>query len=187
MIKTRTLTPAGLVENMVQAALSGLVVGLVEEILFRGALFNALRRVHHWVVALGASSLVYALLHFVQKPASPDEITWTSGFVMVGRMFGGFADLEMLVPGFLVLSLVGCILGWLYHDSGTLYASIGLHASWVFCVKTYASVTYTGAKESSWFWGSKKLIDGWLGFFVLVLVLAGLILWRQRREKHATA
>jgi len=180
-----TTTLPVLLENMAQAALSGVGVGVLEEIIFRGALFNALRRAHHWTLALTFSSFLYALLHFFQKPLSPEAIHWNSGFITIFGMFKGFADLEMLIPGFFVLTLAGYILGLLYQDTGSLYASIGLHASWVFFVKIYASVTYARPEASAWFWGSKKLTDGWIGFLVLALLLGCLMVWRQRRDKQS--
>jgi membrane protease YdiL (CAAX protease family) len=176
-----------LLPNIFQAALSGLMVGLVEEALFRGALFGALRRVHHWTLALGISSVIYAILHFLQKPPNPSEVTWNSGFTTVWTMFEGFANVEVFLPGFLILTLVGGILAFLYQDTGSLYAPIGLHASWVFSVKMYASVTVAQPEASKWFWGSRKLTDGWVGFFVLAIFMAGLMVWRQRRKQQVTA
>src|SRR6185503_6260251 len=42
-------------------ALTAAVVGILEELLFRGALFGALRREHGWKAALIGSSVVYAI------------------------------------------------------------------------------------------------------------------------------
>jgi len=157
--------------KFVSAGLSAVVVGFLEELLFRGALFGALRKTHGWIVALFVSSAVYALVHFFQKPASPAEITWTSGLELLPRMLRGFAEVEMLVPGFFTLLLAGIILALAYHRTGSLYLSIGLHAGWIFWLKFYGVVTIAAPDARPWFWGSAKLIDGWLALGILVPVL----------------
>jgi membrane protease YdiL (CAAX protease family) len=160
------------VKKFASAALSAGIVGFLEELLFRGALFGALRKAHAWTTALLASSAVYALVHFFQKPVSPTQITWSSGLELLPRMCQGFIDVEMLAPGFFTLLLAGSILCLAYQRTGNLYLSIGLHAGWIFWLKFYGVVTVPMAGASQWFWGSGKLIDGWLALGVLIPVLA---------------
>src|SRR6266566_8382299 len=90
-----TYPAAAYLSKSASAAISAIVVGFVEELLFRGALFGALRKSHGWATALVVSSAVYALVHFFQKPPSPSFVTWSSGLELMARMWGGFADLEM--------------------------------------------------------------------------------------------
>jgi hypothetical protein len=54
--------------------------------------------------------------------------------------------------------------------------SIGLHAGWIFWLSAYRLLTQNAPGASPLIWGSDKLIDGWLPFFLLTLVLAGF--WR---------
>jgi CAAX protease family protein len=54
-----------------------------------------------------------------------------------------------------------------YQRSGNLYFSVGLHAGWIFWLKSYGFLTNPGVAGNAWFWGSRKLIDGWLAFLVL--------------------
>jgi hypothetical protein len=86
-------------------------------------------------------------------------------------MLRGFADFHALVPGFFNLTLVGILLGLAYQRTGNLYFSVGLHAGWIFWLKTYGAFTTDSAGEKIWFWGSGKMIDGWLAFFVLLATL----------------
>lgn len=151
------------------------VVACLEELLFRGAIFGALRKVHRWQAALVLSSAIYALVHFFEKPPQAAGITWTSGLVVLAQMCRGFVQFEHLVPGFFTLTLAGMILGLAYQRTGALYGSIGLHAGWIFWLKLYGAVTASQPGANVWFWGTAKLIDGWLSLLVLGLVF--LVVW----------
>ncbi|MCL5095924.1 MAG: CPBP family intramembrane metalloprotease [Candidatus Omnitrophica bacterium] len=171
--------------QLLGAMLTAMVVAVLEEVLFRGALFGALRKGFRWPTALVVSSAFYALVHFFQRPASPLPINWSSGFVVLPGMLRGFIDLEQLVPGFLTLTLAGGLLGYLYQKSGTLHASIGLHAGWIFWLKWYGFITEPVPAANTWFWGTAKLIDGW--FALIVLGMVGLVLWHWRHSAPAAA
>jgi uncharacterized protein len=163
---------AQLTGPLINAALSAVVVGCLEEVLFRGALFGLLCRAHHWVWALLVSSAIYALVHFFERPDSPTVINWMSGMVVLCRMMRGFVEFEHLVPGFFNLALAGVLLGVAFRRTGTIYSSIGLHAGWIFWLKSYNILTATRAGASVWIWGSGRLIDGWAAMAIL-----GLTLW----------
>jgi hypothetical protein len=160
--------------HSLNAALAAAVVSPMEEILFRGVLFGALRKTFHWTFALGLSSLLYSLLHFLERSGPITQVGWDSGFVVLLGMAGGFGDAQKLMPGLLNLILAGLILGLAYQRSGSLHFSIGLHAGWIFWMKTYGFVTSEVAADSAWFFGTGKLINGWLAFIILILVLISL-------------
>ena len=87
------------------ALLSAVVVALIEESFFRGALLGALRRRFSWLSALVVMSLVFASVHFLKPP--PDVhfpvVTWTSGFVLVPQLFWQYGDPRLLAGGLLTL------------------------------------------------------------------------------------
>jgi uncharacterized protein len=176
---------AEIARRLFGAALTGAVVGVLEEVFFRGALFGGLRKTIVWPVALGMSSAIYALLHFFERPPPPEVIHWASGLALLPRMMRGFGEWEMLVPGFFNLTLAGVILGLAYQRMGSLYFSIGLHAGWIFWLKAYRSLTRESADAAVWFWGSGQLIDGWLGLVVLSLAL--LVVWRLTSRARPSA
>ncbi|HXE41378.1 MAG TPA: CPBP family intramembrane glutamic endopeptidase, partial [Candidatus Baltobacteraceae bacterium] len=66
----RMLIPDATAHQIIHALFSAfgtaIIVGTLEEILFRGAIFGGLRRVFGWPLALGISSMIYALTHFLQ-------------------------------------------------------------------------------------------------------------------------
>jgi membrane protease YdiL (CAAX protease family) len=171
-----------LLEKVSGAALTAAVVAVLEEILFRGAIFGALRKAFRWPTAVVVSSAIYALVHFFSQPPSPAEIHWTSGLVLLPTMLSGFVDVERVVPGFFNLMLAGALLALAYQHSGNLYFSIGLHAGWIFWLKSYGFLTRDAANATAWFWGTSKLIDGWLALIVLAFVSLLLLKLRPRAK-----
>jgi len=162
------------------AALTAAVVALLEEVLFRGAIFGALRKALRWPAAMVISSAIYALVHFFSQPPSPSQIHVTSGLAALSMMLGGFVDLEKVVPGFFNLTLAGALLAMAYQHTGNLYFSIGLHAGWIFWLKSYGFLTREAANASAWFWGTHRLIDGWVALIDLALVSLLLLKLRPR-------
>ncbi len=167
-----------LAKEVLKAGGAAIVVAALEELLFRGVLFGALRKTHGWILALIVSSAFYALVHFFsRKPLEPETVNWLSGFSTLGQMLNGFADFAQLVPGFFTLFLVGAILALAFQRTGSLYFSIGLHAGWIFWLKSYGFLTKAPVKGESWFWGTSKLINGWLAFLILIVLLGIFLRW----------
>ena len=171
-----------LTEKIAGAALSAVVVAVLEETLFRGGIFGGLRRVFHWSLALVVSSMIYAIVHFLASVSYEGTVTWLSGLELLPRMLGGFANWEQIVPGFFNLTLAGALLALAYQRTGNLYFSIGLHAGWVFWLKSYRTFTADVAGANAWFWGTGKLIDGWLALLALLLTLVVFIRTPWKRE-----
>jgi membrane protease YdiL (CAAX protease family) len=169
---TQDLAAHKIVGVIFSAVGTAVVVATLEEILFRGGIFGGLRRVLYWPVALFGSSAIYALVHFLQRVELTGPVVWNSGLALLPQKLGGFADFHALVPGFFNLTLAGLLLGLAYQRTGNLYFSIGLHAGWIFWLKTCGAFTADAPRAAVWFWGTGKLIDGWLAFFVLAVTLA---------------
>lgn len=166
------LTAHKIVGTLFAAMAAAVSVAVIEEILFRGGIFGGLRRTFYWPLALLVSSLIYASAHFLQRPEPAGPVSWNSGLVLLPRMLIGFVYFDALVPGFLSLTLAGILLGLAYQRTGNLYCSMGLHAGWVFWLKTYGAFTTDAAPTASRFWGTGKIVDGWLALGVLLFLLA---------------
>ncbi len=137
-------------------------VGLAEELLFRGWLLDELGRDYSAAVALLASSLIYALLHFIH-PWTEILATWTQ------------------FPGLVVL---GWSLGWAKACSrGRLGLAIGIHGGLVwgyYLVRVGGLVTYP-PQAPLWLTGlNQNPLAGGMGLLFLV-VLA----WGLRRQAHS--
>jgi membrane protease YdiL (CAAX protease family) len=170
------------------ASASAVAVAIIEEVLFRGALFGAMRTALSLPVAIITSSVIYAVVHFFEWPPAPETINWASGIITLIKMLAGFTDVARLVPTFFTLLLAGVILASAYQYTGALYFSIGLHAGWIFWLKMYRAATTPDGRASTSFWGTGKMIDGWLAVVIMGLLLVGLQAWRRREVKvsHAT-
>ncbi len=176
-----TRTPAAWLKQVPSALATAVVVALLEEILFRGAIFGALRRTWNDLGALWLSSGIYAILHFFARPENPDIIRWDSGFTVLGRMLAGFTQMELVFPGFFSLTLLGIILALAFQRTGALYMSMGIHAALVFWLKLFAFGTNPSQTANQHFWGTEKLTDGRFCFGLLLIAT----IWFARRPNRA--
>lgn len=162
---------------LVSAFGAALVVGMLEEPLFRGALFRGLGEAVGWPVALAVSSLIYGWVHFLGKVPSPDPVTWDAGLKVVASMVRMSLDVRVWLPGMPTLVLAGILLGRLLQRSGSLWVPIGLHSGWVFFIKARGALTASavaqGAGKGGWGWGESRVSAGWTGLAaVAVAVMA---------------
>ncbi|MDZ8095191.1 MAG: type II CAAX endopeptidase family protein [Nostoc sp. DedQUE05] len=134
--------------------LIALLVGGIEELVFRGFLFTELAQDYPVWLAAAISSLIFALLHLVWEqcetaPQLPG--LWLMGMVLVLARFASRGNLG---------------LAW------------GLHAGWVWAIATIDTaqlITYTG-KASDWFTGkNKKPLAGLAG--IICVLGTGVIIW----------
>ena len=181
----RTLNPEASAARWFQqvaAALgAALVVSVLEELLFRGAVFTAVRRGASFSRAACVSGLLYAFVHFFQKPENPTVIGPWTGLQTLGAMLRGFMDLQQLIPGLLNLALAGYLLALARERTSRIWLSVGLHAGWIFWLKSYAFATLAVPGTNLWLWGTGRLYDGWLTLVLLAITGVGLDRWLKTR------
>ena len=138
-------TPGRWVSYLLQYAVGGVLVGLVEEIFFRGMVFRAMAR--DWGVRWGVvvSSLMFAVLHCISGSlrVSPGWEPLVGLRLLVAYFTDGgslWADGRLLVG----LFLLGCLQAVLYLRTGSLWASSGLHAGLYFFSKVMKKVVPAG-------------------------------------------
>lgn len=165
-------SPGDLAAQFLGALATAAIVSVIEEVLFRGAMMGGLRRAMPWGWALAVSSLVYAAVHFLHRADAPAEVTWLSGLQALPSMASGIGDPAAVLPDLLNLALAGAILGLAFQRTGSLVASIGIHAGWIFWLKFYGLLTRGADPSMEWLWGTRRLVDGWLVTGALVLVVA---------------
>lgn len=115
---------------------AALLIGLIEETLFRLVLFERMRRTWTTAGAALCSSLIYAAVHFVSPDKQYVFPGWspTVGFEYLGAMVGKF--MQPGVPDGLVgLTLVGLTLCLALGRSRSLALCVGLHAGWILAAK----------------------------------------------------
>jgi len=154
------------------------LIGIVEEFFFRGFIFTSLRdkvlRGSPWI-AMVATSLFYASLHFVsiRKPVISSDPGFVDGLKMIAAPLRSFANWQSVWPAFIGLFLFGMILNGCVVRTRSLYASIGVHAGAVLFIKMVG--LFIAFQEANvFFWSTKKVYDGVLGWIFLCLV--GMIL-----------
>jgi hypothetical protein len=170
-------SPSEILRQLCGATLTAVVVAVLEELLFRGALFGLLRKAMSWPAALAVSSAIYSLSHFIARAEWKQPVHWSSGLALLGEMIRNHPP---LVPAFFTLFVVGAILALAYERSGALFLPIGLHAGWIFWLKV-SGVFFRQTGSGQALWGSNNMVDGWAPFLILVIVLA-LVARRTGRE-----
>jgi membrane protease YdiL (CAAX protease family) len=172
------------------AVLTGVLVGPIEEFVFRGLLFTWVRdRVFRGRVpsALLATSVAYALLHFidVRRPAIGTDPGVIDSLRLMAAPFRAFGDVGTLWPAGVGLFLFGLVLNALVVRTGALHASMGLHAG---CVAVLRLVPYlmTFASDGVRWWGTKKVYDGvagWVAILLIGVILAMLLRPRSHEPR----
>lgn len=134
--------------------LIALLVGGIEELVFRGFLFTELAQDYPVWLAAAISSLIFALLHLVwEQPETAPQLPglWLMGMVLVLARFA---------------------------DRNNLGLAWGLHAGWIWAIATLDTaelITYTGI-VSDWFTGkNKKPLAGLAG--IICVLGTGTIIW----------
>lgn len=163
-------------------ALTAIVVAILEEALFRGAILGLFLRALNRFWALLLTTGIFAIIHFL-KPnddVKVVEVHWHSGFGLLPHAFHQFSDPAMLLAGLTTLLVLGWVLGYLALRTKSLWMSIGFHAGVVFTKMSFAKFT---KREEEWLpWIGKELQLGLIP--VGVLLLAGLILWQVLRYEE---
>ncbi|MDF9393338.1 CPBP family intramembrane metalloprotease [Methylococcus capsulatus] len=123
-----------------------LLLATSEELLFRGLTFAILARFVTPAHVIAITSFYYTLPHFLRSRLKPgdNELSWDSGFTVLADAVGK-AIAEADFSSFLALFCAGVFLGCVRARTvqGLGYC-IGIHAGWVFVIKTCKSFTYDG-------------------------------------------
>ncbi len=156
-------------------ALSALVVAVLEESLFRGAILGLLKRTMRPQLALLAVTALFTSVHFLKPDATVKigEVTWLSGMQLLPSVFHQFVEPTTLVAGFSTIFVLGWVLGYATVRTGALWMSIGFHAGVVFVKMGFSKFTKRDAMALPWV--GDELQIGLVP--VGVLALAGVCLW----------
>ncbi len=162
---------------------TGIAVGLLEEVFFRGALFGVFRQHLSDHKSLMVLSTFFALLHFLKPHKAARKLIpsgWLSGFELLPYAVHQFKTPMLLLTGLLTLFIFGWILGYMVLRTRSLALSIGLHTGWVFALRTFLQTTKGNRVGLPW------LGQGYTtGFVPLALLLVSLLLlhfWLNHRD-----
>lgn len=149
------------------------LVGCIEEIFFRGFIFQSFLRDMYTVSAVCASSLFYSLLHFfkVKLLVSPGFQPFI-GFEVIYQSFANLLiNFNTIMPTIIGIFLVGVVLSYACLRTNSLYFAIGLHAGWIFLIKTNILLFDHVGTNHRWLYGDSKVATGVLGWSLLIITL----------------
>ncbi|WP_275098312.1 CPBP family intramembrane glutamic endopeptidase [Sedimenticola hydrogenitrophicus] len=177
-----------LLKTTLVALIGGLLIGFIEETFFRGGLFGAIRRDHGFVVTMLLSSLFYAGLHFIDPPplAGAEAQAWYSGLLILSGAFSQFAEWRIF-DSFVALFGLGVFFAVVRERTGNIAYCIGLHAGFVFVIKTVRK--FSDLNPDSAFSFLVGSYDGMIGYLSAAgLLIHTLLVYRfWRRPKAAQA
>jgi|GEM_PF-126764 len=182
-----------ILHDLISAFSSGLLVGLVEEYIFRGWLMDWLQAKLKVLKSTGKflaiiiSAVDYSLIHFLKPATNPhnQSNTISAGLDVFLRSLIELPQ-QCYVDTLLALFLAGVLLGLvkLFCNNGLLLV-IGIHAGWVFSIKAMKATTDPNlVKQWQYLVGQDGITGylsaGWLGLLIVGLSYA--LLTKQREE-----
>ena len=161
--------------NLVAAVfLPALIVSVIEEFLFRGAILGLVRQTISTVPAVVLVSALFSIIHFFRPvDGQISVVQWYSGFELIGKLFGRFADPLLVGGGFMTIFVLGLLLADSVVRTRSLWLSIGLHAGTVFGKMSFNKLTKQLTQAPPWF--GPELTIG-LGS-VLMLLFLWFLIW----------
>ena len=117
-----------LLQEILKGLATGCGVALLEESVFRGALLGGLRRHFGVAAAIVVSSLVFALLHFLDyRFLDTGEPFWERGLAVIPAVMALFEHPGPWLDAGLALFLLGALLAVMRVQDGSLGCCIGVH------------------------------------------------------------
>jgi len=169
------------------------LIGIIEELLFRGLLHALLLRVMGFSGAALVGSALYASVHFLELPDDVPVITDPGWFAGIGVLWAGLQPL--LSPAeywdsFVALWLLGLGFCWVRRNAGHIWVCVGLHAGFVFTLKILKELTVRDVvNPNAWIVGSYDhfvghAISAWILLLMLTMLCWRLWLERSGRGAH---
>ncbi|MFN2350948.1 MAG: type II CAAX prenyl endopeptidase Rce1 family protein [Kiritimatiellia bacterium] len=164
---------------------SGVVVGLLEEIICRGVLFRLFKRLWRFWPAAIFSSALFAIAHFLSP--HPDAFiagnTWTAVLQVYLDTFAGAWRNTAFLMRLTNLTLLGMVLCAFLERRGSIWLSVGAHAGWVWIIKFHAFLTIANPARPSgiWFGERADFTDGLLAAGLMI----ALLIW-SLTNRHTT-
>lgn len=172
------------VAEIVLAALAGgLLIGWIEEAIFRGMVLRMFYTAVKPGKAILLSALVFAAVHFKSVPDSLDNsYHWYSSFIVAGyQSISVFLNVEWI--DFANLFLVGIVLNLVFLRTGSLVGCMGLHAGWVLVRNTWSKLVDIPESAATQFWGTESIVDGYASLIILAAISIALYVELRRHQK----
>ena len=110
------------------------------------------------------------------------EAEWYTGLDSLQHYFWQFGDVNLVISGWVTLFLVSWILGYSVVVTRSLYFAIGLHAGWIFALRSFGKLTKGHVSSSVWM--GRELMNGVIPALCLILTLFAIrALLKNRQHK----
>jgi membrane protease YdiL (CAAX protease family) len=169
--------------------IQALILGLLEESLFRGILHHRLRvdapRLRGWALGL-LSAFIFAAAHFLRPVHSRAPAPWWETSL---NCVGGLGRIITEWPDAVGLLLVGLVLVVLRKRFGSIWLPLGVHAGWVWITKLSRKTlddVKSVTESNPIFWGSEQVYDGVVGWTALVATLLICLWFRLPKPEERT-
>jgi len=168
-------------DKMLKIPATMIVVALLEEFLFRGAMLGLLMRRTRSFSALLFVSFLYSIVHFLKPMENVDTgaITWASGFQLLPYSFHQFTQPMLLLGGFCTLFAIGYVLGQTRLRTRSLWMPCGLHAGWIAGNRVF-NITFKRHDELMPWFGPR--IEIGIAPLITVILTGLLIMWWLRHN-----
>ena len=160
------------------------VLGLLEEIFFRGWLFERVRSRWSTVATALLLALIFGSLHAFRASDAPRDLVAgpAAAVSTMGAWARNLVDVTDFGPSFLALVLLSLVLTAAYLRFATLWFGVGFHGGASMFMNLNSALTDRDV-ERNWL-GSKWLYDGVVGWVLLAALLA--LLWPRRTRNAAS-
>lgn len=168
-------------------AVTAVVVSVLEELLFRGAILGIFRQALGKVSSILGVSALFSVLHFLrakEEVIPAESVNWLSGFGLIPHMFWRFQEPMLVLAGFTTLFLVGVILAYATLETRSLYIAIGLHAGWIFGESGFSKLTKRVIKNTLPWFGQDLTVG--LGSVFVVALTGAIVWWWVKRPRIST-
>ena len=162
---------------VLKAIVSGFIIALIEETLFRGLLQSVLSSILKPIVAIILVCFIYSSVHFLEPPDSnlTAPIHWDSGFNLFFSSFSLLGQPNLIWDSWIALFAAGFFLCVVRLLSNNIFWCIGIHAGWVAHIKVFKA--FTGRNTDASCSTLVGTYDKYIGELSTVWIIALLIAW----------
>lgn len=183
LVTEQEFTLAFFTALLFKGLIAGIGASLIEETLFRGALFSGLQQRINAIWAVIFSSLLYSAVHFIEYPEPAGVVHWHTGMELFPAALAKFAEIEIL-SHFMTLFLLGVLLAMLRWRDGHIWRAFGLHAGIIMAIKLNSNITDKITNDRFDFLVSDysgRL--GWLTavWLLIIIIIYGYYFYRSRQ------
>ncbi|MEM7402236.1 MAG: CPBP family intramembrane glutamic endopeptidase [Pseudomonadota bacterium] len=172
------VTANNILSLFLTALFAGVLIALIEETLFRGAMLTAIDKYGSVFFAILASSFIYALVHFLQPSddINSQVLNWGSGFALLKDALNPLIQVKFIFDSFIALFLAGALLAIVRLRRNRIAYCIGIHAGWVLAIKVFKRVTDSNAySDYAFLTGSYDKVIGYLAAVCIAVFIIFLL------------